>query len=404
MRKIYVEHLPKYRGGVSWKNSVGQKVKYEYDDIVGEVTIKSYDGKKYLILTSKEYGDFRISIGNFGMCKLGNMLNKYNYDFIYNVGDEVLNTVITKQLIRQLKERNVREYSYVCNVCDNEDTILEDNIKRAIREGTKVCNVCANKKVKVGYNDIATTHPSVAQLFANIDDAKRYVSMSNKKVTFKCPHCLKNQNKVIHTVVTNGFKCEYCRNTKSYPERVILYLLQALNVEFDVEVTFEWSKGKVYDFYIPSMNMIIESHGIQHFEEVVNFKKRTLEEEQENDRLKETLAKNNNISNYVVIDCRHSNIDWISKNILKSELSKTFDLSNIKWEEINNKSTSSQFKEVCKLWNDGMSLNEITEAMKMSKTNIRKYLKLATESSICNYSTNEARRRASLYSKNKKQI
>ena len=43
MRKVYLENLPKLsNGNISWKDSVGHKIKFDYDDICGTFEIKDY--------------------------------------------------------------------------------------------------------------------------------------------------------------------------------------------------------------------------------------------------------------------------------------------------------------------------------------------------------------------------
>lgn len=43
MRKVYLDNLPRMNNKtISWKNSVGFKIKFEYDDIVGELNIIDY--------------------------------------------------------------------------------------------------------------------------------------------------------------------------------------------------------------------------------------------------------------------------------------------------------------------------------------------------------------------------
>lgn len=44
--------------------------------------------------------------------------------------------------------------------------------------------------------------------------------------------------------------------------------------------------NRKYDIYIDKYNLIVEVHGVQHYEDSRKFTKRTLEEEQENDRKK----------------------------------------------------------------------------------------------------------------------
>lgn len=43
MRKVYLENLPKLsNGNISWKDSVGHKIKFDYNDICGTFEIKDY--------------------------------------------------------------------------------------------------------------------------------------------------------------------------------------------------------------------------------------------------------------------------------------------------------------------------------------------------------------------------
>ena len=47
MRKMFIENLPRRHGRngkeIDWKNTIGYKVKFVYDDIEGEVEIIDYE-------------------------------------------------------------------------------------------------------------------------------------------------------------------------------------------------------------------------------------------------------------------------------------------------------------------------------------------------------------------------
>ena len=123
-------------------------------------------------------------------------------------------------------------------------------------------------------------------------------------------------------------------------------LLEQLGIEFQIQKTFEWSKNvkhispklsgkKVYDFFLTKYNTIIETHGIQHYEDYftrISKRARNSSEEQENDIIKQELAKNNNINNYISVNCRESNMNFIKNSILNCQLNNLFDLSQIDWE------------------------------------------------------------------------
>lgn len=133
--------------------------------------------------------------------------------------------------------------------------------------------------------------------------------------------------------------------TGSFPERLMDSVLRQLNVSFEREVVFDWSrpsgtnalKGfKRYDFYLPKQNAIIEVHGAQHYSggfEV--FGGRTLEEEKENDYVKQVIAQQNGISNYIVINAAVSTIPYIRESISSnSDFLSLFDVTDINWMEI----------------------------------------------------------------------
>ena len=83
-----------------------------------------------------------------------------------------------------------------------------------------------------------------------------------------------------------------CGDKVSYDEKFLSSILSQLKVDFATQLsksTFNWCDKYRYDFYIPSLNMIIETHGIQHYEENKNWTM-SLEEEQENDKIKKELA------------------------------------------------------------------------------------------------------------------
>lgn len=130
-----------------------------------------------------------------------------------------LETLYPKLLVEWDYEKNIdvlpnsvtpgsdKKVWWKCSYCGNEWYI---NIyKRVAGNG---CAVCAGKKVLVGYNDLATTAPHIAQEWnydKNIDIQPSAVTKnSNKKVWWKCknghewPASVNNR--------TNGRGCPYC--------------------------------------------------------------------------------------------------------------------------------------------------------------------------------------------------
>lgn len=71
------------------------------------------------------------------------------------------------------------------------------------------CPYCNGKKVLVGYNDIATTHPEVAALCAHPEDAFTHTASSNKKIEWKCEHG-HTWTAPVSRLTGQGSRCPYC--------------------------------------------------------------------------------------------------------------------------------------------------------------------------------------------------
>lgn len=263
------------------------------------------------------------------------------------------------------------------------------------RKAGKGCPICHGKnKIYVGFNDMWTTNPELASLLANPDDGYKYMKTSNIKVDWKCPDCGGIiRNKQINCVNREGLKCPKCSDGFSYPEKVAYHFLRQLEYSFEWEKSFEWSKGKRYDFYLPTHNIIIEVHGEQHynggFESVGG---RTLQQEQENDKYKNQLAKKNGIEHYVVINAESSEFENIKFSIINSELYNIFEIVNIDWKKIRLDSVKSILIEVCRVYkNSSMSLRDVSEIFNISTCTTREYLKHGSKINICDYSPNNDR-------------
>lgn len=89
--------------------------------------------------------------------------------------------------------------------------------------------------------------------------------------------------------------------TSKYEEHFI-HILRAANIKFIREKTFKDLKGGKFrfDFYLPSLNLLIEIDGEQHFKQVSKFQKTRMEflRQQEHDRQKNSYCLANNISLY----------------------------------------------------------------------------------------------------------
>lgn len=335
----------------------------------------------------------------------------------YNIGDIVDNLQIVGKKVIQQKNGTFgsasRHYQYKCLKCGfdcrkkyydngelfNEYWVPEDGL--AFRNNRCVC--CNHHAVQPGINDVATTNPEVVQYFLDKNQANMFSRGSDKKVKRVCPICgtIQPTEASINSLVRLRNMCIKCGTYISYPEKLMFFILKSLNVNFQMHKFFDWSKhiynaknetygDKEYDFYLVDYNVIIETHGAQHYKESIFFNKqiKRLKEEQENDRIKKKIAEDNNVK-YIAIDCSKSDVNFIRKNIENSELSSILNIQNVDWKQCNKdalygiKALALQDK---KNFPD-ISRDELSEKYGVSKYTIYRWLK--NNADICNYNKEE---------------
>lgn len=306
---------------------------------------------------------------------------KWFYNIDDKIKDEKRNIVIIDREIRQRimhkKDRknpctlNEKWYKYKCLKCGNEDWITEGHLK----DGNG-CNACGlfPKKIVLGINTIWDKARWMCDLGISEEDAKNNFPQSADKIEVICPLCGNKKKCRIRTVYNDKTIGCICNDKQSYPEKFMYSILKQLNIEFETQYSPKWINGKRYDFYIPKFNAIIEVHGEQHYRHTG--RGRSLQEEQENDKLKEEIALDNGI-NYIVIDCRESTLNWIKDNILKSKLNNLFDLENIDWIKCEKFAISNNLIKIAceyKKDNPNMTYTEIGKIMGYERHAIKRWI------------------------------
>lgn len=271
-----------------------------------------------------------------------------------------------------------------CRVCN----AIYEQKARKLMEGVG-CPVCAGVRVVKGINDIATTNPDIVQYFKNTEDAYKYTKCSTASTDFKCPVCGYEKFMKINSVVSiNHFSCPICSDGISYPNKFSRAFLKQLPVEnVKYEYTPLWAKQYSYDNYFEYMGRkyILEMDGAFHYMKYYN-SNLSLEDTKQRDKEKDELAKNNNIQ-MIRINCFYSTKEFIKKNILESDLSIIFDLSNINWEQCDKDACRTLIYDVCNYYNNNktITVSKISKIFKLREETISKYLYKGNELGICNY-------------------
>jgi len=409
MRKVFLDDLPRYmkgayKGKINWKECVGHKFRFIYDDIENELEIIKYVRKNNKPTVDVKYKNniFNINTDSILYCYLGVLLGVVHKEYMYEINDildqfkngriKILEKIKIKIKRGKSHGNNIRYlkgYKCKCLICGNVFEKIEDELKN------HGCAVCSGLKVLKGYNDLWTTHPETASLLKNKEIGYIVSFGSHEDHIFICPYCKREKVYAIKPVVKHGISC-ICSDNIPYPEKFIVNVLSQLDINFTTQLSkriFPWCKNYRYDNYINDINCIVETHGKQHYEENNHFKM-SLNEVQENDKNKEILAIKNGVENYIIIDCRESELEWIKNSIMNSEpnLPKllNFKEEDINWRECHEYACSNLVKESCKLWNDGVNnTSKIADKLKISKSTVIKYLKQGVELKLCNYNPKE---------------
>ena len=391
-----------YKGRVNRLAMVGMELELFYEgEVYAGVKILEYiKGSHPRFVVEYNGQTHNVQCGNFINGQFGGVLRLVTKDFKVNVGDvfkdDKRDMIITdreyKEYIRKDKSgQNKKWYKYTCNKCGWTEGWIEES---SLLKG-QGCSCCANQTAVLGINTIWDTDRWLCDLGVSEEDAKTHTRSSNKKVIATCPECGKTKDISINNIYNKKSICCTCGDGTSRPEKFMTSVLDQLGIEYVFQLTkttLGWCEDKRYDFYIPSLNTIIETHGMQHYEDCWGKAK----DVQENDRIKYELALQNGIKDgeYIVIDCRKSNKEWVKNNILSSKLNELFDLEKrINWNKCEEFALkNNKVKEVCEYWNnkeEWETTTTLAEVFGLSRDAIVDYLKKGTELGWCKYDAKE---------------
>ena len=418
MIKMYWDELPSGMRGskkyVDWNNCIGKNCNFEYNEIKGTVEIISYISKgqkigiKYL---NKDI--FYMHTSSFLECNIGKYIGAVKSHHIYDIGEVVNGLKITKYIGGNGKEKR---YECKCVKCGfNSDKqyykggvlrIDRWSVKESHLKSGSECPCCSNipKIVVTDINSIYKTDSWMIASGVNQELAKKYTSRSGFKIECQCKDCGKILYKKISDIHRAGAVACSCGDGISYPEKFVESVLIQCNLNYITQLTkvdYKWCSDYKYDFFIKN-NTIIETHGIQHYQNTTRKKTRSLSDEILNDKIKQELALANGIEEYIAIDCRYSNLEFIKNNILNSRLAELHDLSNIDWNKAGEYAMSNLSKKACDLWNEGgedISVIKIGEIMHLNSRTIRNWLNKWAKIGLCTYNSTEESRKTIIKNK-----
>lgn len=374
-----------------WENSIGCECCFECQGVNGKLKINNYDVKTHKFTIDYKNILNTIDMDSFKNARLRTIIGLRTKNFKVEIGENFKDDnrdfkIIHREMIPNSNGKLRKMYNYHCNICSwSEGWIDEGHLLNGIG-----CSCCSKRTIVPYINDVYTTNPELIKYFKNIEDTHKTTVCNKKNFLMVCPNCGNEQLYSTDKLSCYGFSCKKCGDGISYGEKFVYSFLQDLGVEFITQLshtTFKWCGNYKYDFYIPVINTIIEVHGRQHYFDESNSS--LYEYCGDTDITKENLAKENGINNYIILDCKKSEISHIKNSIENSNLLKLLNvqLSDIDWIKCDKFTSKSFMNLTCEYKNKHpeLSTSEIGKIFHMARTTIQTYLQKGADLGICIY-------------------
>lgn len=295
--------------------------------------------------------------------KLRNM-GYSRHDYKYKLGDIVNGLLIMKRV--RYTDKNLKAYEVQSLTYPNaENYIVSEN---HLNNG-KGCAYKANQRIceENSLYSIVRIRPYLV----NIEESKKMSRNHSKPVLFKCPECGKVEKTKPSTFINRTHPCRIC-GTGYFPELLFSSINEYYTLGFLAQQTLPNSKMR-FDFVNYKNKIIVETHGIQHYEnnEFLN-SKRT----KESDANKRKYCKENGYT-LIELDCRESSFEFIiskiNNDIRLPNIYKNDERHILKIMEQNKR---YPVKEIISLYvEEGFSTYEIGAKFKITNTTIGNILK-----------------------------
>ena len=163
------------------------------------------------------------------------ILLEKDIEWKYKIGDRIKNKkqdfIITdkkfeRKTYKNNKTYNYKWYKYHCNVCGWNDGWIKE-YELSIGHG---CRCCAGQIAVKGINTLGDKRPDLIKYFKNPEDAFTVLPRTDsRKIDLICPLCGSESKILPAKLTTRGFRCRFCDDGFSYPEKFVYNFLKQLN-------------------------------------------------------------------------------------------------------------------------------------------------------------------------------
>lgn len=273
-------------------------------------------------------------------------------EYSYNIGEEVNGLKILKQTVNKHKQKTYEvqslEYPNAPTYVVAEYSLI-DGCSDAYLSG---------KRVFEGNSIYSVEH--VKDYIIDIEKSKTIHSGSIKTVELLCKECGFSKKYQARCVRDSGFNC-LCKSNISFPELFMLAYIEVKGLDFEYQSLLDNSLRR-FDFYNRKDNIVIETHGEQHYNKNSTWYKTAKEQ----DIYKRKYCKENNIK-LIELDCKKSTFDFIETSIKQSELENISLDEKERMVNIINDNRKIPIKDIIESYKNEMSVNDISEKYNIGK-------------------------------------
>lgn len=289
-----------------------------------------------------------------------------NNNYRYKIGDIVNNSL---KVITQTRDMKTNKKSYIVQSLIYPDSPTYEIMENSLLKGVG-CSYVAGKKVYEGNSLYSIKW--VRPYLTDSSEAKKISPHSNKKIKVKCPECDIVKHISPNNLIKRGYSCPLCSKYKHYPELVLTSCLKFKNEKFKYQKEFSHLPNRFFDFYLPQYNLVIETHGKQHYEDNKFW---DYESTLKSDKEKKEFCLSHNIK-YIEIDCRVSDYDFIIENINKSlDIINITDLEKVKLLDILENNKRYPIKEIKAEYKKGYTLSDLSKKYSIPRSTLTNILK-----------------------------
>lgn len=142
-----------------------------------------------------------------------------------------------------------------------------------IKQQEKIqCKYCSNAEVsetfKLTEDDVRNRVSGKYNNKYSVTDFSFYKNSQNGFIVFKHNECGAHFKSTVHSALYGDLKCTHCEGNTSTGERIISMWLDRNSISYFTQYGFEdcvYKRKLLFDFYIPSHNLLIEFDGEQHY-------------------------------------------------------------------------------------------------------------------------------------------